>query len=471
MPIPEGFIPAPHQIANAAFIEEWDRAALFDSAGTGKSASTLLGMLRVFGERPDSVLIVSPVAVLRMWEKLVRQWFPLTSVKVHASAPALADVAGNNGVHVVTYDVLARNLDKFTHLRWAMVVADEIHYAKTWGTARSDALFGPLGIVHLCDRAVFLTGSPISRWCDDLYGMFKHLCPQQPGARSLRAFQRMFTVQELKRFRPAMPAKLVVTGNQNEHLLWQLLQGAYRRTTLAEAAVNLPPIRIDVLPLDLPLAARGQLWRTLGALSPVLRTLVARWSEQHDADLLPRILAAVASLGSDHVATLRSMLGGMKVPLAVPYILDQVEAYGKVVVLVQHVHYVLLPMQALLREALGEHAVHAIHGSVSSSARAEAEASFNNDDRVKVILLQTKAGGVGINLQKSCCRVIEVEAAWSGEDNLQGYARVHRLGQEQQVLVTRLVLANTIDAAVIATAASKLASASDIITANQETTP
>jgi SNF2 family DNA or RNA helicase len=158
----------------------------------------------------------------------------------------------------------------------------------------------------------------------------------------------------------------------------------------------------------------------------------------------------------------------LKVPLAVPVILEEVERHGKVLVLVQHIGSVLEPLLGLLTDAYGEGAVLCVHGGIASAARSEVETRFNEWPSVKVCIVQTRAGGVGLNLQKSCHRVIELEADWSGQSNRQGWARVHRWGQTHPVHVSRLTLAGTIDDACLAISEHKVSDAANIITPTEK---
>ncbi|KAH9958710.1 SNF2 family N-terminal domain-containing protein [Russula dissimulans] len=62
----------------------------------------------------------------------------------------------------------------------------------------------------------------------------------------------------------------------------------------------------------------------------------------------------------------------------------------------------------------------------------------------RVILISTKCGGVGLNLTIAN-RVINMDLSWNYAAESQAYDRVHRLGQEKDVFVKRLVVENTIE--------------------------
>lgn len=58
----------------------------------------------------------------------------------------------------------------------------------------------------------------------------------------------------------------------------------------------------------------------------------------------------------------------------------------------------------------------------------------------KVLIIQTKCGGVGLNLQQYN-RVVIMSLDWNPANEIQAIARAHRLGQQKQVYVYRLLAA------------------------------
>ncbi|KAF8445337.1 SNF2 family N-terminal domain-containing protein [Kalaharituber pfeilii] len=69
---------------------------------------------------------------------------------------------------------------------------------------------------------------------------------------------------------------------------------------------------------------------------------------------------------------------------------------------------------------------------------------FNSDPKYKIMLLSTRAGGLGINLA-SASDVVMLESDWNPQADLQAQARAHRIGQTREVTVYRLITQGTVE--------------------------
>ena len=75
------------------------------------------------------------------------------------------------------------------------------------------------------------------------------------------------------------------------------------------------------------------------------------------------------------------------------------------------------------------------HGSMSSYERQAILAKFPKDSvSKKVLIIQIKAGGVGLNLQQFTS-VFIISPDWNPSNEIQAIARAHRIGQSKKVEV------------------------------------
>jgi SWI/SNF-related matrix-associated actin-dependent regulator 1 of chromatin subfamily A len=97
-----------------------------------------------------------------------------------------------------------------------------------------------------------------------------------------------------------------------------------------------------------------------------------------------------------------------------------------------------------------------LDGATNIADRQSIIDEFHTDEDIKVFMLSTRAGGVGINL--TCAnRVVIFDSGFNPHDDVQAENRSHRLGQTRDVEVVRLVTRGTIEEKIHALGESKLA--------------
>lgn len=96
-----------------------------------------------------------------------------------------------------------------------------------------------------------------------------------------------------------------------------------------------------------------------------------------------------------------------------------------------------------------------LDGQTSVETRQDVIDRFYEDGTIPVFLLSTKAGGFGINLI-AANNVVIYDQSFNPHDDKQAEDRAHRVGQTNEVLVTKLISENTIDENILMLAENKL---------------
>ena len=89
-----------------------------------------------------------------------------------------------------------------------------------------------------------------------------------------------------------------------------------------------------------------------------------------------------------------------------------------------------------------------LSGDTLSKERMKLVNDFNNSDDVKVFLISLKAGGTGLNLT-SANLVIHFDPWWNPAVESQASDRAHRIGQEKDVEVIKLIAKETIEESIV----------------------
>lgn len=134
-----------------------------------------------------------------------------------------------------------------------------------------------------------------------------------------------------------------------------------------------------------------------------------------------------------------------------------------------------------------------LDGSVPSNQRSAIVDRFNTDVNVKVLLLTTKVGGLGLNLigkvvtedfpgdvnldtnsllfnnYTGADKVILLEPDWNPFVDLQAMDRAHRIGQTKTVNIYRLVTTNTIEEKIMALQQRKKNTANAVVNTDNST--
>jgi SNF2 family DNA or RNA helicase len=109
------------------------------------------------------------------------------------------------------------------------------------------------------------------------------------------------------------------------------------------------------------------------------------------------------------------------------------------------------------------HVVKHVYGGMSGHERDSNISSFKDDPDVNGLLLTYGVGSEGLNLAKSCSKVIMVEPWWNEAVHNQAKSRVWRLGQTSQVDVYYLLTEDTIEQKVLNIAKTKTANANSFM--------
>ncbi|CAD2221175.1 DNA excision/repair protein SNF2 [Angomonas deanei] len=100
-------------------------------------------------------------------------------------------------------------------------------------------------------------------------------------------------------------------------------------------------------------------------------------------------------------------------------------------------------------------------GDLSATDRHQAVTTFNDSPSVKVCLLTTQVGGVGLTFTSASC-VILMDPSWNPSADSQAIDRVHRIGQTRDVQVFRLISTGTVEEKVYRNQIFKLMAARQI---------
>jgi SNF2 family DNA or RNA helicase len=399
--------------------------------GSGKTRTALEAARLVAA---DPLVVVAPPIALRMWAREAEDHLGATAQIVKTGATKIDPAAR---ILVMSYEIATKRAVELKQISGAskVLICDESHALKSFSAKRTKAVLGSGGICSTFAHVWLLTGTPATRWNDDLIPFLFRAAPDvmrdKLGGLSIEKFQLRYTVRQQKKFAGARFPTMMTVGSRNTSELAEIMyQGEGRvavRRELADVWAAMPPITQNRYTIGLASSPE------LNAALSDLRSLTRAQVEEKLASKDPAL------------ATMRRMIGLGKVPEAAAVIAERVEdTSGAVLVGAWHIEVIDGLVAALRKRGLR---VEALDGRTSLPRKAAVEAAFN-ERAIDVLVGQIGAMGVSLNLQKGGSSIIVVEEDWSPAMMDQFYARLHRMGQSQHVHVDTLETETKIDEAI-----------------------
>ncbi|WAL67102.1 DEAD/DEAH box helicase [Amycolatopsis cynarae] len=472
--VPEGLTPRPYQIEGAHLIAATGRALITDEPGTGKTITTILGLLErytvadsaIFEEGP--VVVVCPASVVDPWVEAWLRWAPQL-VTVAWRGTKRRDLLGAAQVYVTSYDIARMDAQDDTKSRsplmWlkpAAVVADECHLIKNPKASRTQA------VQRLARRTrafVALSGTPITHHPADLWPTLTCVAPGAWPAGERWVARYCETVpgdydEEILGLAPAAESEFRLA-----------LLGQFRRVAKADVLTQLPPKVYSVRMVELPKEWR----RAYDEMESQMLAELPDGQELAVMDILTQLarLSQLASAPADVEIEFRDdpQTGQPKahyhVTLKGPSwkvdaLLEEMEQRPgqQVIAFAPSRQLVMLAGEAATKAG---RRVGYVVGGQTARQRTETVDAFQRGE-LDLICATTGAGGVGLTLTAAKC-VVFLQRPWALEASIQAEDRAHRIGSEHHdsIDIVDIVAANTIDSRVRAVLKAKAGQLSDLV--------
>lgn len=395
---------------------------LADEMGLGKTLQVLAHLLSCGDTRS---LIVVPTSLVSNWNAEIERFIPSwkDSVALNAREPD-----EKKPVHIISYELLRRNIGRYKEMRFDTVVMDEAQVLKNDGTQRHKVI-SQLDFGH----GIVMTGTPIENAVDDVWSYFYIL---MPGMKTVH--------DRLKRMSDGSTqtdAFLKVSS--------KLLNPFILRRTKAEYLKELPERTERNIYITLDKEEQAVYDRVRKVFNKAMKDGTSGRVTSIALEALLRLRQACVSVNLLPSSLYR---GGRRMSSKMQIALAQIASLGKDDKLIVFSQFVqaLEELEAYLKER--GIAYVCLYGTTSD--RETPVTAFQADASVKVFLSSIKAGGVGLNLT-AADYVLLLDDWWNPAVEAQAFSRAHRIGQTRNVEVMRLVCKDTVEEKILALQQSK----------------
>lgn len=370
---------------------------------------------------PLYTLILAPPALLLQWKHQLKTSFNLQSIIYHGPnrKHAFKHINSFNIVlstpATISNDV-ATNPDA-DYLQFKRLIIDEAHLLRN---PKSKIYKQIQTLSQSIPNKIFLTGTPICNTHNDLIALIclSNLTPYNKSSywSNMKINKRIDTLNSI--------TDQILLRNTKERTISHLLP------------------------------ACNQLNININLNDPSQQSSIYQL-QQYDNEILRKILRMRQAL-NNHCHLSPSNDTPIKI-LAINNIINNVPSSDKIIIFSYFTSF-LLDLQTILPNSL------IFHGKLNSTSRQETLSRFKTDPSMKILLINLRAGGCGLNLTEAN-HLILVEPYWNLSEENQAINRIHRYGQTKPCYIYKLQINNSIESWMKAIQLSKQTT-SDILVDN-----
>jgi SWI/SNF-related matrix-associated actin-dependent regulator of chromatin subfamily A protein 2/4 len=451
---------------------------LADEMGLGKTIQTI-ALITYLMERKKvngPFLIIVPLSTLSNWVNEFQRWAPSVINIVYKGDPVqrrnLSTLlkTGKFNVLSTTYEYVIRDKACLAKIKWRYMIIDEGHRMKNHHCKLTQIL----NTFYIAPHRLLLTGTPLQNKLPELWALLNFLLPSI--FKSCTTFEQWFNA-------PFATTGEKVELNQEETLLiirrlHKVLRPFLLRRLKKEVESQLPDKVEYIIKCDMS-ALQRIIYHHMKKNGVLLtegtngkngtKALMNTIMQLRKICNHPFIFQDIEDKLSVHLGYPSGIINGPEIYRAsgkfelLDRILPKLKATG---------HRVLMFCQMTsLMTVMEDYFVYRnykylrLDGGTKAEERGDLLAMFNDaNSEYFVFLLSTRAGGLGLNLQKADT-VIIFDSDWNPHQDLQAQDRAHRIGQKNEVRVLRLMTVNSVEEQILAAARYKLNVDSKVIQA------
>ncbi|KAJ1529567.1 hypothetical protein ONE63_006338 [Megalurothrips usitatus] len=450
-------------------------AILADEMGLGKTLQTITLLWTLLRQGPYGgnpvvrrALVVSPSSLVLNWQKEFDRWLGKHRLRTFAVDQKNKVIEFARLTHVpvmlISYEMLMRNFDDISNIKFDILVCDEGHRLKN-NNIRTSVLLNQLDI----KARILLTGTPIQNDLQEYFALVDFVNPGILG--SAAEFRREFEEPIVASQEPNCAQIVRRLGEERAGELNSKTSCFILRRT--QAVINqYLPTKTEVVVFIKPafiqkLLCRAALdwWENrdstpgsgegvchLGVMTalkkicnhPALIRCEDFFDEEAGMDsktYQESLLQELSDLYNAHDGTI-AVHHSAKLTV-VRRLLEHIICLRERVVLISYFTQTLDLLSSLCDE-MGLKCSR-LDGSTPASQRTNIVDEFNSSYSKNVVfLLSARAGGVGLNLT-GASRLVLFDSDWNPATDAQAMSRIWRDGQKQSVYIYRLLTCGTIE--------------------------
>lgn len=383
---------------------------LADEMGLGKTLQIIGYLAARISNKQKKNLIICPSTLIENWRREISRFAPNVTVHTHSGSKrrGIANALIQEDICISSYDTVLSDISIFQDILWDSIILDEAQNIKNPLAKRT------MAIKAIPKRmGIAVTGTPIENKIGDAWSITDFVFPSYLGKESQFESEFSNTVEGAFKLKPFLSVLML-------------------RRRVSEVANDLPP-RIDIpvpLELDIPSKTAYEKIRTSKGSSPSPEVLTYL-----------RMFCAHPWLQKEFI-DIPALACSPKLQRCLE-ICEEIRASSSKVIIFTSFTESINILKETLSKAFGIY-IETISGQTEISERQKTVDAFNQAEGFAVLILNPKAGGVGLNIT-GANHVIHFNLEWNPSVEDQASARAYRRGQKSKVTIHKLFYINTVE--------------------------
>ncbi|MDE5767198.1 MAG: DEAD/DEAH box helicase, partial [Malacoplasma sp.] len=412
---------------------------LADEMGLGKTIQTLSLLADVYFNKKTNLpsLVVCPSSLVYNWQKEFHQYAPYLKIAIidgnQSERLSVLNRINEYDVVVTSYHLLNKDLELYKNIEFYIQILDEAQKIKNHYTQ-----FSKDSKSINSKHKIALTGTPIENNLLELWSIFDYL---------MHNF-----LYDYRTFKINFQEKII---NKDEETLKKLktkIAPFILRRTKKDVLKELPSKTYKILTCDFNETQKEMYFTELNKSKLVIKKEISQNTINKQSIYIFSVLTKLRQLCcSPKLIYENCETNGSKFNLCIELIKDLIKNDDKILLFSQFTSMIELIAQELKKLNIS---FYTLTGDTNKKERIELVNDFNNKKNVKVFLISLKAGGTGLTLT-SANAVIHYDPWWNQSLENQATDRAHRIGQEKNVFIYKLIAKNSIEEKILSLQESK----------------
>ncbi|MFH0702894.1 MAG: DEAD/DEAH box helicase [bacterium] len=402
-------------------------SCIADDMGLGKTIQVITLLLQYKNENKKlkPSLVICPTTLIGNWEKECRKFAPSLNLNIYHGTERQLDLK-NIDVLITSYGIFRRDLKKFSSKDWNFLIIDEAQNIKNAETAQTKAVKS-----LKTDNYIAMTGTPVENRLTELWNIFDFINKGYMGSLTQFKTELATPIEKYKdrdiieKFKKATSPFILRRLKTDKSIISDLPDkisfDEYCYLTKEQAAVYqnvVEDIMKQVEDSD-GIQRKGLIFKLINSLKQICN---------HPAHFVNKgnIDSELSGKASKAISIIENLLDNREKAL----IFTQYRKMGDI-------------LQEIIKKELKEEAIF-FHGGVTRKKRDEMVNSFQNERKIRLMIISLKAGGTGLNLTEAS-NVIHYDLWWNPAVENQATDRAYRIGQNKNVIVHRLITLGTFE--------------------------